>query len=167
MKVECSKCHDAIESLFRREFVTCKCGACFVDGGDECPRAGGPVVTERIPMKIRNKHTKEVVTWEHGLQYGLGKEYHSIKEFAEDWEDVEVSLPGGIRTVVGAWLAAQPFKVDCIECNSEKTYGGYINYLTAVPKHGWESVDLDICTTAPLFLSEKKEYTPEELGIEL
>lgn len=42
MKVQCSKCHDIIESKSQYDFVSCKCGACFVDGGDICPRAGGP-----------------------------------------------------------------------------------------------------------------------------
>ena len=38
-------------------------------------------------MKLRNKKTGEIIEWEHGPQYKLGKEYSSIKEFAEDWED--------------------------------------------------------------------------------
>ena len=38
-------------------------------------------------MKLRNKKTGEIVEWEHGLQYKLGKKYNSIKEFAEEWED--------------------------------------------------------------------------------
>ena len=40
-------------------------------------------------MKLRNKKTGEIVEWEHGPQYKLGKEYKSIKEFAEEWEDYE------------------------------------------------------------------------------
>ena len=40
-------------------------------------------------MKLKNKKTGEIVEWEHGLQYKLGKEYNSIKEFAEEWEDYE------------------------------------------------------------------------------
>ena len=38
-------------------------------------------------MKLKNKKTGEIVEWEHGLQYKLGKEYNSIKEFADEWED--------------------------------------------------------------------------------
>ena len=38
-------------------------------------------------MKLRNRLTGEIVYWEHGPQYRLGKEYESIKEFAEEWED--------------------------------------------------------------------------------
>ena len=38
-------------------------------------------------MRLRNKHTGEIIKWEHGPRYRLGKEYSSIKEFAEDWED--------------------------------------------------------------------------------
>lgn len=38
-------------------------------------------------MRLRNKKTGEIIEWENPLQYKLGKEYHSIKEFVEDWED--------------------------------------------------------------------------------
>jgi hypothetical protein len=32
-KVKCNLCEDIIESLHRRDFKTCKCGAVSVDGG--------------------------------------------------------------------------------------------------------------------------------------
>jgi hypothetical protein len=31
--VQCNLCGDIIESTHRRDFVTCKCGCCSVDGG--------------------------------------------------------------------------------------------------------------------------------------
>lgn len=172
MKIECSKCHDIVESKSLHDFVTCKCGACFVDGGDVCPRAGGPVVMERKPMKIRNKHTGEVVEWEHGLQYKLGREYHSIKEFAEDWEDVGVQMPEHIKKLVCAWLKAQPYAVKHVECYSFKIKGGYVNFFTAYLTNldealGWTCVDLDLNTYAPLFGDDMVKFTPEELGLEL
>ena len=40
-------------------------------------------------MKLRNKKTGEIVEWEHGLSYKLGKEYPSLAEFNEEWEDYE------------------------------------------------------------------------------
>jgi hypothetical protein len=31
--IECAICHDVIESKHRHDFVRCKCGSVFVDGG--------------------------------------------------------------------------------------------------------------------------------------
>jgi hypothetical protein len=36
----CKKCGIEIESKFRHDFVSCKCGAIFVDGGREYLRRG-------------------------------------------------------------------------------------------------------------------------------
>ena len=37
---QCLKCNDIIESTHRHDFVSCKCGCIFVDGGHEYVRAG-------------------------------------------------------------------------------------------------------------------------------
>ena len=37
----CKKCGDEIESKHRHDYVTCKCGAIFVDGGKAYRRYGG------------------------------------------------------------------------------------------------------------------------------
>jgi hypothetical protein len=34
-KAQCRKCGDIIESKHRHDFVHCKCGAIFVDGGKD------------------------------------------------------------------------------------------------------------------------------------
>ena len=39
--IKCLKCGDIIESKFRHDFVRCKCGSCFVDGGHDYFRRGG------------------------------------------------------------------------------------------------------------------------------
>lgn len=39
-KAQCSKCGDIIESRYRHEFVSCSCGAIFVDGGTDYLRRG-------------------------------------------------------------------------------------------------------------------------------
>ena len=31
--IRCNLCEDIIESTYRHDFVTCKCGSCSVDGG--------------------------------------------------------------------------------------------------------------------------------------
>ena len=38
---KCNKCGDVIQSISRHDFVECKCGSIFVDGGHEYMRAGG------------------------------------------------------------------------------------------------------------------------------
>lgn len=38
---ECARCGDVIESKYRHDFVSCSCGAIFVDGGTDYLRRGG------------------------------------------------------------------------------------------------------------------------------
>lgn len=39
--LRCKKCQTVIESKHRHDFVSCSCGAIFVDGGHEYVRWGG------------------------------------------------------------------------------------------------------------------------------
>ena len=39
-KCKCRLCGDVIESKHRRDFVRCKCGEIFTDGGDDYIRRG-------------------------------------------------------------------------------------------------------------------------------
>ena len=41
MKIRCLKCNDIIESLSVHDYKKCKCGACFIDGGNQYTRIGG------------------------------------------------------------------------------------------------------------------------------
>lgn len=47
-KARCNKCNTTIESKFRHDFVSCACGACFVDGGNAYWRAGISEHFERL-----------------------------------------------------------------------------------------------------------------------
>ena len=40
-QAKCRKCKDVIESKHRHDFVSCKCGSIFVDGGNDYIRRGG------------------------------------------------------------------------------------------------------------------------------
>ena len=42
-KCQCARCLDIIESKHRHDFVQCKCGAIFTDGGTEYVRRGGEI----------------------------------------------------------------------------------------------------------------------------
>lgn len=39
-KAQCLECMDIVESKSRHDFVTCKCGNMFLDGGDDYLRYG-------------------------------------------------------------------------------------------------------------------------------
>ncbi|MBR3697379.1 MAG: hypothetical protein IKM97_03840 [Clostridia bacterium] len=41
MKIRCLKCNDIIESKKLHDCVSCKCGACSIDGGNQYTRIGG------------------------------------------------------------------------------------------------------------------------------
>ncbi len=41
MKIRCLKCNDIIESKDLHDCISCKCGACSIDGGNQYTRIGG------------------------------------------------------------------------------------------------------------------------------
>ena len=42
-KAKCLDCEDILESKHRHDFVKCKCGNSFIDGGDDYFRGGGSI----------------------------------------------------------------------------------------------------------------------------
>lgn len=40
-RAQCRKCKTIIQSTYRHDFVSCKCGAIFIDGGADYTRGGG------------------------------------------------------------------------------------------------------------------------------
>lgn len=56
-KIRCTKCNDVIESKYRHNLVDCKCGAIFIDGGQDYTRIGGSsyeIVKEKTNKKKRS-----------------------------------------------------------------------------------------------------------------
>ena len=53
-KYRCPKCGDIIQSKYRHDFQKCKCGACFVDGGDDYTRLGGQ--DDAMPELVKDEH---------------------------------------------------------------------------------------------------------------
>jgi hypothetical protein len=45
---QCRKCQDIIESKHRHDFVSCKCGAIFIDGGQDYQRYGAKDMNDVI-----------------------------------------------------------------------------------------------------------------------
>lgn len=44
-RAQCMSCFDIIESKHRHDFVSCKCGKIFLDGGKDYVRYGAPTLT--------------------------------------------------------------------------------------------------------------------------
>lgn len=61
MKIRCLKCNEIIESKGEHDFKKCKCGSCFIDGGDNYTRIGGNL--ENI-MLVNEDGTEEQMTLE-------------------------------------------------------------------------------------------------------
>lgn len=40
--VKCKVCSDQLQSMHRHDFIRCKCGAIFIDGGSDYTRLGWP-----------------------------------------------------------------------------------------------------------------------------
>jgi hypothetical protein len=70
-KGKCLKCNTIIESKHRHDYVTCACGACFVDGGSDYMRIGYDDIKnfgvwdskkkDFIPLSIKLSKPKETV----------------------------------------------------------------------------------------------------------
>lgn len=52
---KCKLCDDEIESTHRHDFVSCKCGEIFVDGGKDYRRHGAKNLANRINTSIEEK----------------------------------------------------------------------------------------------------------------
>lgn len=57
----CLKCKDEIESTYRHDFVSCFCGAIFVDGGKSYLRAGASDVKLFESTAITDPPQEDVV----------------------------------------------------------------------------------------------------------
>jgi len=55
-KVRCKKCDMVIESKYRHDFVTCKCGAVSVDGGKDYLRRIGNLEAYEELSKIKEEN---------------------------------------------------------------------------------------------------------------
>ena len=51
-KAQCLDCLGYMESKHRHDFVRCKCGNSFLDGGNSYIRAGGRIVILRDGLKL-------------------------------------------------------------------------------------------------------------------
>lgn len=79
-------------------------------------------------MKLKNKKTGEIVEWEHGLQYKLGKEYNSIKEFADEWEDAPEEPKKHYEILsMGAVMEREDAEDEIFRNQGQKEIGNYFS----------------------------------------
>lgn len=129
-------------------------------------------------MLLKNKKTGEIVEWEHGPAYKLGKEYESLKEFFDDWEDApevhRAVLPKRIRRMVQAWVDAQdnPIqKISILNTTSGRDQDGYYcytfyGYIDTTGNKNLTAIDLEVRTKTAFEYDSHRDYLLEELGVE-
>ena len=124
-------------------------------------------------MKLRNKNTGAVVEWENPLQYKLGREYHSIKEFVEDWEDYEEPKGSALDLMILTltnFIENEPDedKVDVGDCNKMlgklKAWERLKDKGFRLKTWGWENKDRysDYCIW---FTLENNDDTAKDLDL--
>lgn len=59
----CLECGDIIESKHRHDFVQCKCGKSFLDGGEDYFRAGGYLVATNEPALSGEEFLDKLDEW--------------------------------------------------------------------------------------------------------
>lgn len=57
-RAQCRRCGDIIESKHRHDFVRCKCGAIFIDGGLYYQRGGAKDLNDIIDLCEYEDNTK-------------------------------------------------------------------------------------------------------------
>jgi hypothetical protein len=84
-KIECVKCKEIIESKSTHDFVTCKCGACSVDGGTDYLRRNGKpcdfIERSTWGSKPNGTETYDKAFYNQFLSVPTSSKVHSIKPF--------------------------------------------------------------------------------------
>ena len=105
-KAQCLDCQDIIESKHRHDFVKCKCGNSFIDGGDEYFRVSGKVVIldgeKRLsPMELfmNDAEPVEILNRDKALQKLLEDvdidDMFNDDSFLDDYDDYNLGYQAG------------------------------------------------------------------------
>lgn len=74
MKIKCLSCNDIIESKYRHNLVNCKCGNCYIDGGQDYLHFGG------------KDFDKILILFDDSTEI-LASDEKEYKNKYEEWED--------------------------------------------------------------------------------
>ena len=73
-QLQCLECEDVIVSKHRHDFVRCKCGSAFLDGGIDYVRYGGKDLSRmKVMTTQRNKYKHEVLS--------------DVERYSKYWQD--------------------------------------------------------------------------------
>jgi len=106
--IKCNHCNDEIESKYRHDFVTCKCGKVSVDGGKDYGRTMFTKVSDYTNTSIVDDGSHELrrqyLTWGNNYDKDMNKLpetiYNPIMDMSK--EHIEAILEGG-------WCKNNPF----------------------------------------------------------
>jgi hypothetical protein len=71
MKAQCKLCGDIIESKYRHDFVSCKCGEIFADGGSDYSRYGATDLNNFLRIEELTMTPDELMDAKAQLSYGV------------------------------------------------------------------------------------------------
>ena len=99
--IRCKKCGDVIESKSLHDWVQCKCGACYVDGGHEYCRIGGnmddiEVLAEYDEVPGCQFEVKTHYGSYHSFEVEQSKVNNLINYYEDMWDYVRVSDDNGV-----------------------------------------------------------------------
>lgn len=60
-RIRCRKCGNILQSKYRHDFQMCKCGSCYIDGGNDYCRVGGEKEKIKSLCNIQNDYDR--VCW--------------------------------------------------------------------------------------------------------
>ena len=92
-KAQCLDCLDIIESAHRHDFVKCKCGNSFLDGGDSYIRAGGRIVILDREQKLHPLQQDEELT--KLLEDVIADDMFDDDSFLDDYDDYNLGYQAG------------------------------------------------------------------------
>lgn len=106
--IKCNHCNDEIESKYRHDFVTCKCGKVSVDGGKDYGRILFTELSDYTDTSIVDNGSHELrrqyITWGNNYDKDMNRLpetiYNPIKDMTT--EHIQAILDGG-------WSKDNPF----------------------------------------------------------
>jgi hypothetical protein len=89
-RARCNKCKDLLHSKYTHDFVSCSCGAVFIDGGDSYRRMGGEIQDIII---VRDDDTEVPLAELEAARKKEEQIEEPAKEAAKEAEHDEICLP--------------------------------------------------------------------------